>query len=284
MATAPPVRRRLVGKALRRYRERLGYTLEDVARVLECHPSKISRIETGERGIRVKELRELLDEYRIEGEQRALLAELADPRGAFGWYRDYADVLPGAQRDYVILEAAASRITVFEAQRVPGLLQTPSYARALAKSDPFLRDDAARDRAVEALMSRQQAVLHGERRPEIHLVVGAAALHQEVGSAQVMEEQVRVLAEVATNSGRLTLQVLEFDSGAHAAAGEGTMEILEFAENPSQSLVHLGGIAGGICLEGQADLAAYGHAFGQLRSFALSPSQSSLLLRGLAGD
>lgn len=284
MVTAPPVRRRLVGKALRRYRERLGYTLEDVARVLECHPSKISRIETGERGIRGKELRELLDEYRIEGAQRALLAELADPRGAFGWYRDYADVLPGAQRDYVILEAAASRISVFEAQRVPGLLRTPSYARALAKSDPFLTDDAARDRAVEALMSRQQAVLHRERRPEIHLVVGAAALHQEVGSAQVMGEQVRVLAEVATNSGRLTLQLLEFDSGAHAAAGEGTMEILEFADNPSQGLVHLGGIAGGICLEGQADLAAYGHAFGQLRSFALSPAQSSLLLRGLAGD
>ena len=62
MATAPPVRRRLVGGALRRYRENLGYTLDDAARILECDRSKISRVETGQRGIRGKELRELLTE------------------------------------------------------------------------------------------------------------------------------------------------------------------------------------------------------------------------------
>jgi transcriptional regulator with XRE-family HTH domain len=52
MVPAPAVRRRLVGRALRRYRENLGYTLEDAARTLECDRSKISRIETGQRGIR----------------------------------------------------------------------------------------------------------------------------------------------------------------------------------------------------------------------------------------
>jgi hypothetical protein len=47
--------------------------------------------------------------------------------------------------------------------------------------------------------------------------------------------------------------------------------------------VHLGGIAGGVCLEGRGDLVAYAEAFDQLRAFALSPVQSALLLRGLAG-
>jgi transcriptional regulator with XRE-family HTH domain len=273
-----------VGRALRRYRERLGYTLEDAARVLECDRSKISRIETGERGIRGKELRELLDEYRIDGDQRVLLAELADPRGASGWYRDYADVLPAAQRDYAVMEAAASRISVYEAQRVPALLQTPAYARALAQADPFLGGDAARDRAVEAVLARQQAVLGGEHSAAVHLVIGAAALHQEAGSAQVMEEQLRLLARAASGRGRLTVQLLPFDSGAHAAAGDGSVEILQFAGAPDQGLVHVGGIAGGVCLEGQGDQAAYAHAFGQLRAFALSPAQSALLLQGLTGD
>jgi transcriptional regulator with XRE-family HTH domain len=284
MVSAPPVRRRLVGKALRRYRERLGYTLEDAARVLECDRSKISRIETGERGIRGKELRELLDEYRIEGEQRVLLAELADPRGALGWYRDFADVLPAAQRDYAVMEVTASRIAVYEAQRIPALLQTPDYARALAEADPFLADDAARDRAVEAVLARQQAVLGGEQGPEVHVVIGAAALHQEVGSPQVMEEQLRMLARAAFDSGRVTVQLLAFDAGAHAAAGDGSVEILQFAGAPDQGLVHVGGIAGGVCLEGQGDLAAYAQAFRQLRVFALSSAQSALLLQGLAGD
>src|ERR1700721_45009 len=62
--------RRLVGGALRGYRENLGYTLEDAARVLECDRSKVSRIETGQRGIRARDLRELMEEYGVAEEQR----------------------------------------------------------------------------------------------------------------------------------------------------------------------------------------------------------------------
>jgi transcriptional regulator with XRE-family HTH domain len=187
MVPAPPVRRRLVGRALRRYRENLGYSLGDAAGILECDRSKVSRIETGQRGIRGKELRELLGEYGIEGEQLDILTLLADPRGAFGWHRDYENVLPGAWKDYLILETAASRIWAYEAQRIPGLLQTPAYARALAETDLALDDDAARDRAVEAVMARQQAILK-EHKPEVRLVIGQAALHQQVGSPEVMNE------------------------------------------------------------------------------------------------
>ena len=119
MVPAPPVRRRLVGGALRRYRENLGYTLDDAARILECDRSKISRIETGQRGIRGKELRELLAEYGIGDEQQKILTALAAPRGAFGWHRDYADVLPGAWQDYLILEASATRISAYEPSGSP---------------------------------------------------------------------------------------------------------------------------------------------------------------------
>ena len=54
MTTVNPVRRVLVGGALRRYREGIGYSLDDAAKVLECDRSKISRIETGHRGIRCR--------------------------------------------------------------------------------------------------------------------------------------------------------------------------------------------------------------------------------------
>jgi len=282
MVPAPPIRRRLVGKALRRYRENLGYTLGDAARILECDPSKVSRIETGQRGIRAKELRELLGEYGIEGEQLNILTLLADPRGAFGWHRAYEDVLPGAWRDYLILETAAPRIWAYEAQRIPALLQTRAYAQALAETDLSLEDDAARDRAVEAVMARQQAILQ-EHKPEIRLVIGQAALHQQVGSPKVMNEQLRQVAQLAADSGTVTVQVLPFESGAHAAAGDGALAVLQFTGTAGLGLVHLGGIAGGVCLEGRGDLVAYAEAFDQLRAFAHSPAQSALLLRGLAG-
>jgi len=78
------VRRRLVGGALRRYRENAGYTLQDVARVLECDRSKISRIETGQRGIRPRELRELLAEYGVPDREQAALVAIASRGGQRG--------------------------------------------------------------------------------------------------------------------------------------------------------------------------------------------------------
>src|SRR5271156_2415657 len=90
------------------------------------------------------------------------------------------NVLRGAWRDYLTLETAASRISIYEAQRVPGLVQTPAYARALAGADPALTDDAARDSAVEAVLARQWAILE-QGQAEVHLIIGQAALEQQVG-------------------------------------------------------------------------------------------------------
>jgi transcriptional regulator with XRE-family HTH domain len=281
-AAAPPVRRRLVGRALRQYRETLGYTLEDAARMLECDRSKMSRVETGERGIRGKELRELLAEYGVDGEQRAILELLANPRGGRGWFRDYDGVLRGAWRDYLTLETAASKISAYEAQRVPGLLQTPAYAKAEAKADPLLSDAVARGSAVEAVLARQRAILQ-ERRADVRLIIGQAALEQRVASAAVMDEQLRVLADAAADGGAVTVQVLPFDAGAHVAAGVGSLAILQFDQAPDLGLVHLGGIGGGVCLEGQDDLGAYARAFERLRGYALSPERSAVLLRDRAG-
>ena len=56
----------LLGAALRRFREQAGYTLDDAARLLACDRSKISRIETGQRGIRPAELRDLLAGYGVD--------------------------------------------------------------------------------------------------------------------------------------------------------------------------------------------------------------------------
>ena len=83
MIEAPPVRRLLLGSALRQYRENLGYLLEDAARVLECDRSKISRIETGQRGIRPKELRELLTEYGVSEKSTVVAPRLKTSMKSF---------------------------------------------------------------------------------------------------------------------------------------------------------------------------------------------------------
>src|SRR3984885_2957129 len=158
MTSANPIRRVLVGGALRRYRENVGYALEDAAQVLECDRSKISRIETGQRGIRPKELRELLAEYGVPvSEQLALLTIVGrggrgDQRG---WWDHYTHVLSEAYLDYIIMESAASEIMVYEAQLVPDLLQTDDYAAALARAEPGLTAEQREDTVAAKAVRRQ---------------------------------------------------------------------------------------------------------------------------------
>jgi len=140
----PPVRRRLLGSALRSYRLDLGYNLEDAAHVLDCDRSKMSRIETGERGIGEEELQELLREYGVPAaEQEALLA-VAHRGRETGWWQDYRHVLPPEAQDFVAMEMAATEILVYEALQVPDLLQTVDYMRAVLAADARYTQDEQR--------------------------------------------------------------------------------------------------------------------------------------------
>ena len=273
------MRRRLVGSALRRYRENVGYALEDAARVLECDRSKISRIETGQRGIRPKELRELLTEYGVSASEQLTLVSIAGRGGQHSWWRPYVDVMSGACLDYVIMESAASEIMMYEAQLVPDLLQTDEYARAIAAAEPGYVTGQQREDAVAATAVRRQAVLGGGLR--LSVILGEGALHQVVGGADVLAGQISHLARLIEDAPTITLQVLPFSAGAHVGAGSGSLAILRFPDAPSLGVVHLEALSGGVYLENQSDVARYIRAFALLRAAALSPADSARLLRGL---
>jgi transcriptional regulator with XRE-family HTH domain len=278
----PPVRRRLLGSALRAYRESAGYELSQAARILDCDRSKVSRIETGQRGISSGELRELLTEYGVPGDEQAALALIAHHGHDDGWWQGYRDVLSSAGRDLAIMEAAATEILAFQPQHVPDLLQTEEYARALADADPACSGDGQRARVVEAKLVRQAVVL-GERSAHLEVVLAEGAVRQMVGGPEVMRRQLRRLANLGAGGlGDVTVQVLPFGTGAHAVAGTGAATILRFASMPDLGVVHLDGLAGGASLEGRDALTRYGRAFALLRATALSPADSGALLRDMA--
>ena len=296
MPGTPPVRRRLLGTALREYRESLGYNLEEAARILECDRSKISRIETGERGIRAKELRELLTEYGVPPtEQEALLA-IAHRGRETGWWLDYHDVLSAGAQDYVIMETAATEIFAYEANQVPDLLQTPGYMRAVAAADSRYTSAEQCAHAVEVKLNRQRIVVAG-RAPSLDVVVTEGALRQTVGPALLMREQLAQLA-VQAETGfadgladgsvpegqrcRISLRVLPFTAGVHAAAGCGSMTMLRFAGTPEIGVIHLAALSGGVSLEGREEIARYLRLIGQLRAAALTTSRSAHLIRAIA--
>jgi transcriptional regulator with XRE-family HTH domain len=280
MTDGTSLRGRVAGAALRRYREAIGYQLEDAALVLSCDRSKISRIEAGLRGIRTGELRALLAEYGVDAGEQEILAVIAGRRAGRGWQDEYADVLPGEMRDFLALEMAASRLLVYAPQQVPALLQTQDYALSLASADPGL-PAGSRDRAAEAVMLRQQGVL-GRGGLEVTVVLGQAALCQAAGGAAVMGAQLGQLAAFGEDLPGVTVQVLPFSCGAHAASGAGPVTVLELAGSPSLGVVHIGGLSGGVCLEDPAAVARHAGLFRHLRAAALPPGESARLIRDTA--
>jgi transcriptional regulator with XRE-family HTH domain len=277
-----PVQRRLVGAALRRYRERLGFRLADAASVLECNASKVSRIETGERGIRPLELRILLNAYAVgEEEQQALLAA-ASPRLALGWWRDYLDVLPASAQDYLFLERIACGILRYDTQQIPDILQTPDYTRTLADLTVDQQGPDLPYRFAEMQRARQQAVIRAEDHPAISVVIGEGALRHHAGDAAVMRGQIQHLLEVSAACPWVVIQVLPLSSFVHATVMSGSLEILRFAGSPELGVVRFA-VAKGIeiCHVSEENVAAAVNAFILVKKAALDQDASTEMLRTL---
>ncbi len=105
---------------------------EAAAQELECDVSKISRMETGKLTLQAAGVRALLDLYGIDDEQRERILGLAREARRRSSVR-----VPDWARTYVGLEAVAAEIKDYEAEAVPGLLQTEAYTRAVTRAaDP----------------------------------------------------------------------------------------------------------------------------------------------------
>ncbi|NGN62853.1 helix-turn-helix domain-containing protein [Streptomyces sp. A7024] len=278
MRHGPAVRRRKLGEELRRQRALAGLTSGEAAGRVGWHQSKVSRIETGRSAAKPADVVLLLDAYRVRDlELRQLLLALAEgvASGPRIWWSSYRDLLPPAYRDFISLEAEATGMRTLETTVVPGLLQTPDYARCVTSA---ALGSAARGRQVEALVDvrlARQTVLHGSRPLLLHAVLDEAVLRRKVGGPEVMAEQLRHLVEV----GRLPhvrLQVLPFDSGVHIGV-TGPFVIFSFSHGADLDVVVLDHLTSTLYLERKEDLRAYGEAFTTLEAGAL-PHDASLEL------
>jgi transcriptional regulator with XRE-family HTH domain len=271
-ALNPTVRHRRLGIELRRLREEAGLTIEDVAGRLECSISKISRIETAQVRAIPRDIRDLLDVYRVEGDLREALLQIARDARRRGWWDAYGD-LPMAPM--ASLEMAANSVRSYSQALVPGLLQTAEYARAILRELRVNLMESDIDRQVELRLARQ-GFLTGDDPLTLWAVLDEAVVRRPVGGRQVMKRQLHHLAEVGALR-NVTLQVHPFRSGAHAGL-DGQFTIIGFPEAAESDLVSVENAISDLYIEDAASVDRYIDIFERVRATALSPAASRAFL------
>ena len=255
--SGPTVLRIILGSHLRRLRESKGMSRDDAGYTIRASGSKISRLELGRVGFKLRDVEDLLKLYGVEeGETRDALLALAEQANAPGWWHKYGDVLPEWFQVYVGLEEAAKLIRTYEVQFVPGLLQTEEYVRAIATHHLSVSPEEV-DRRVALRMTRQH-VLTRPSPPRLWAVIDEAALRRLVGGRDVMRGQLERLIE-ASKLPNVTLQVLPFSVGSHSAEA-GAFTILRFPDSDMPDIAYLEQLTSAIYLDKREDVDQYAMA------------------------
>jgi transcriptional regulator with XRE-family HTH domain len=268
--------RMLLGTRLRRLREAAGIPADKAGYEIRASRSKLSRMETGRVGLKLRDIEDLLTLYGVvDEEQRANVLALARRSREPEWWTQYTDILPGWFETYLGLESAASVIRTFETQFVPGLFQTEEYARAVTRLGHQTAPTEEIERRVGLRLKRQE-VLARPQPPRIWAVMDEAVLRRPIGGTAVMGAQLRRLVEAAQLPG-VTLQVVPFAQGGHAAAS-GSFSILRFAERDLPDVVYIEQLTSAVYLDQRADVEHYLEVADQLSGEALTPVDAIRLI------
>ncbi|MEU9019950.1 helix-turn-helix transcriptional regulator [Actinomadura sp. NPDC048394] len=275
--TAPTVRQRRIGSALRKARDRHNLTVATVARRFGRSQGWMSMVENGLQAIAPDELSDLLDLYGIEdGPLRESLLHLATHRRGT-WERAWEGRISAAALDLASLEEDADVIRTFQPNLVPGLLQIPDYNRKLIAVGPAKHNSKA---LVDFRLSRQQ-VLSAPNPPRYIPIISEAVLHNRVGGDPgILRRQLQRLGEAARLK-HIDLRVLPREASEYLWLI--TPYHLLSLRPPGRLTVSVSDqLNRSIFVEDEDEVAAHEEIFELLLSATLSRSSSLLLIEEVA--
>lgn len=276
------IRRRRLGRELRRIREELGWTQAKAAHRTRRQPSSLAKIERAEQGLTHDELIELLDAYGVTDRKlRRDLALLRRDANKKGWWLDFKGRIEPSLLDYVSLESDAKQIHGYDGLHLPGLLQTEDYARSIIASSMQVLVPTRVEELVTLRMTRQE-IMSSPRPPEIRMVLDEAALHRPFGGPEIMRKQRTHLLELS-ESGKAAIRVLPFAAGAHPGHN-GSFTLLNIGHNGDMAMVLVEGLTQSWYLEESEDVERYRLILGRLQNLALTESGSRAMIQRLQSE
>ncbi|MCP2276368.1 helix-turn-helix domain-containing protein [Nocardia amikacinitolerans] len=272
--------RRQLGRALRDARQANGYTLEQVAEVLEISRSSLGRLELGQNErVKVRDVEYICEYYGVPEERTEYLKILAAQGNARVWWEDFRDVIRPGFNTYLHLEAAAAGFHFFQSLVIPGLLQTAGYARrAVASPGPCTPEEM--DRRVALRMKRSTILTRRHKPLRAEFLLHESVLRTVVESERTMAEQLRHIADMGTRD-NVSVRVVPFSAGFPAGLAIPPYIIIDFPQH-EPSVVYTEGAIGNAIFEGGDEVARFQEIHGALQGAALEERPSRDLIRTMA--
>ena len=286
--TGSTVPRRQLGRYLRDLRASQRITVKTAAEQLEWSETKVWRIETGQTSLRSHDVELMCRIYAAPPDLTEALMGLAKETKAKGWWHAYGDVIPEGFDVYIGLEEAASDLSAYQTELVPGLLQTEQYARAVITADNPGVDEEEIDRRVHVRIARQALVRRQTVPPALNVVLNEAILRRPVGGSHVMAAQLDSLADAA-GLPNVAVRVVPFRAGLHHGVMSGPFVILRFPRNgdghdSEPATVYVDGFTGALYLDKPREVERYATAFESIWRAALDGPASQGLINQAAEE
>ena len=272
----PTIRSRELGERLRQHMERKGLSGNAVAEAIGSSQGQVSKLLSGKRLASEANVAAILALCGVTGQERDTLLTLCHDLGRPGWLQKYPPRLPKQIRTPADHEDSAVNYSDFHPVAIPGLLQTPEYARAWLECSGTVPPEEVSER-VNARIERNR--IFDRKYPANFLfLIHESVLHSPVGSSEVMSEQLHHLIRMGVRD-HVSIRVIPIAVGAHAGPG-GAFKLMEFAN--LRPLVYLEGEITSLFLEEPREIQAYRSVLAALWNVTLDHEASRELISRVA--
>ncbi len=277
----PTVLRMILGRQLQALREKAGMSYEQAATAIYSSEWTVRRMERAEGGLKPLTVKSVLMAYGVTDtrEVDAFLSLCRDANKP-GWWHSYDDVLPGWFRTFVGLEEAATLIRGYDPCWIPGLLQTPDYARASVRTGFPEASEGEAERRVALRLARQQ-ILTRPHPPRLWVIIEETALTRPAATTgpATMRAQLDRLIEAAEQPG-ITVQVLPFTAGLHPAM-YGPFRVFRFEAPELPDIVYGESLTSAYYIDKPDETAAYIQALDRISAQAAPADHTRAILHNI---
>ncbi|GAA0948500.1 helix-turn-helix transcriptional regulator [Actinocorallia libanotica] len=258
---------RAFGAVVRAYREAAALSRAKLADALGCSPQWIEKIETGARPPSEATALDLDTYFKTPGVFHTMWKELKRA----GKTAELPPGFPG----FMVLEAKARVMNIFENMTITGLFQIPDYAYEILSPG---RGQEAVEEVLQTRMERQK-ILERKSPPEIVLVLDETILHRPIGTPEMRRKQLEHLASLAGHP-NITIQIVPKKTGSYAGI-MGAFTLMEFDDGPN--ITYTESHVDGQIIDHHEKVMRYNIRFSLIRGAAMSADDSLNLIRTIEG-